>query len=161
MIERRDAADVKIYPGRDGSDGLRCDRAGPSQFSKLCDRVCDGRCFPALNRYALEPTPNIVLVGSMKAFRLYEGYFQTRLRNIWISGRPALTGVAILTSYPHVVLVETDVRPSPSILSSAKIRGPLSRAVHQQISDKWGVGTSYLRSRRLQRYRMKYVETNS
>jgi hypothetical protein len=81
-------------------------------FSSLYARVYNDRRFPALSRYALEPTPDIVLVGSSMAFRLYEGYFQTKLRNISISGGSPLTGLAILASYPslpHVVLVEMNV----------------------------------------------------
>jgi hypothetical protein len=45
-------------------------------------------------------------------FRLYETYFQTKLRNISTSGGSPLTGLAILASYPslpRVVLVETNV----------------------------------------------------
>jgi hypothetical protein len=81
-------------------------------FSSLYARVYDDRRFPALSRYALEPTPKIVLVGSSMTFRLYEGYFQTKLRNISISGGSPLTGLAVLGSYsslPRVVLVEMNV----------------------------------------------------
>lgn len=45
-------------------------------------------------------------------FRLYEGYFQTQLRNVSISGGSPLTGLAILASYPslpRVVLVEANI----------------------------------------------------
>jgi hypothetical protein len=81
-------------------------------FSSLYARVYDDRRFPALSRYALEPTPGIVLVGSSMTFRLYEGYFKTPLRNIATSGGSPLTGLAILASYPsvpQVVLVEMNV----------------------------------------------------
>jgi hypothetical protein len=81
-------------------------------FSSLYARVYDDRRFPALSRYALEPTPDIVLVGSSMTFRLYEDYFQTKLRNISISGGSPLTGLAIIASYaslPRVVLVETNI----------------------------------------------------
>src|ERR1700731_2422021 len=81
-------------------------------FSNLYARVYDDRRFPALSRYALEPTPNIALVGSSMTFRLYEGYFQTQLRNVSISGGSPLTGLAILASYPslpRVVLVEANI----------------------------------------------------
>jgi hypothetical protein len=81
-------------------------------FSSLYARVYDDRRFPALSRYALEPTPDIALVGSSMTARLYEGYFKTRLRNISTSGGSPLTGLAILASYPslpRVVLVETNM----------------------------------------------------
>lgn len=81
-------------------------------FSSLYARVYDDRRFPALSRYALEPTPDIVLVGSSMTFRLYEGYFQTQLRNISTSGGSPLTGLAVLASYPslpRVVLVEANI----------------------------------------------------
>ena len=81
-------------------------------FSALYARVYEDRRFPALSRYALEPTPNIVLVGSSMTSRLYEGYFKTPLRNIATSGGSPLTGLAIVASYPslpRVVLVETNV----------------------------------------------------
>jgi hypothetical protein len=81
-------------------------------FSSLYARVYDDRRFPALSRYALEPTPDIALVGSSMTARLYEGYFKTRLRNISTSGGSPLTGLAILASYtslPRIVLVETNM----------------------------------------------------
>jgi len=81
-------------------------------FSSLCARVYEDRRLPALSRYALEPTPSIVLVGSSMTFRLYEGYFKAPLRNIATSGGSPLTGLAILASYPslpHVVLVAMNV----------------------------------------------------
>jgi hypothetical protein len=85
-------------------------------FSSLYARVYDDRRFPTLSRYALEPIPNIVLVGSSMTFRLYEGYFQTGVRNISISGGSPLTGLAILESYPslpRVILVETNIMSRP------------------------------------------------
>jgi hypothetical protein len=81
-------------------------------FSALYARVYEDRRFPALSRYALEPTPNILLVGSSMTSRLYEGYFKTPLRNIATSGGSPLTGLAIVASYPslpRVVLVEMNV----------------------------------------------------
>ena len=81
-------------------------------FSSLYARVYDDRRFPALSRYALEPTPDIALVGSSMTARLYEGYFNTRLRNISTSGGSPLTGLAILASYPslpRVAFVEMNV----------------------------------------------------
>ena len=81
-------------------------------FSSLYPRIYDDRRFPALSRYALEPTPDIALVGSSMTFRIYERYFKTRLRNVSISGGSPLTGLAILASYPSVppiVLVETNI----------------------------------------------------
>jgi hypothetical protein len=89
-------------------------------FSSLYARVYDDRRFPALSRYALEPTPDIALVGSSMTARLYEGYFKTRLRNISTSGGSPLTGLAILASYPslpRVVLVETNMMSGQPNLS--------------------------------------------
>ena len=95
-------------------------------FSSLYARVYDDRRFPALSRYALEPTPDIVLIGSSMTFRLYEGYFQTKLRNISISGGSPLTGLAILASYPslpRVAFVEMNV---------------MSRQVDSDLVEKFG-----------------------
>jgi len=95
-------------------------------FSSLYPRVYDDRRFPALSRYALEPTPDIALVGSSMTFRIYERYFKTRLRNVSISGGSPLTGLAILASYssvPHVVLVETNI---------------MSRAAESDLIEKFG-----------------------
>ena len=81
-------------------------------FSNLYARIYDDRRFPALSRYALEPIPDIALVGSSMTARIHEGYFKTRLRNISTSGGSPLTGLAILASYPslpRVVLVETNM----------------------------------------------------
>ena len=94
--------------------------------SNLYARVYDDRRFPALSRYALERTPDIALVGSSMTFRLYEGYFKTRLRNMSISGGSPLTGLAILASYPslpRVVLVETNI---------------ISRKVESDLVEKFG-----------------------
>ena len=95
-------------------------------FSSLYARIYDDRRFPALSRYALEPTPDIVLVGSSMTFRIYEGYFKTALRNISISGGSPLTGLAILATYPsvpHIVLVETNI---------------MSRAPESELIEKFG-----------------------
>jgi hypothetical protein len=95
-------------------------------LSSLYPRVYDDRRFPALSRYALERTPDIALVGSSMTFRIYEGYFRTRLRNVSISGGSPLTGLAILASYPsvpHVVLVETNI---------------MSRAAESELIEKFG-----------------------
>ena len=69
---------------------------------------------------------DIALVGSSMTFRIYEGYFKTRLRNVSISGGSPLTGLAILASYPsvpHVVLVETNI---------------MSRAAESELIEKFG-----------------------
>jgi hypothetical protein len=81
-------------------------------FSSLYARIYEDRRFPALSRYALEPTPDIALVGSSMTARIREGYFKTRLRNISTSGGSPLTGLAILASYPslpRVAFVETNM----------------------------------------------------
>ena len=85
-------------------------------FSGLYAQVYLDRRFPGLSRYALERTPDIVLVGSSMTFRIYERFFQTPLRNIAISGGSPLTGLAILASYPtlpRVILVETNIMSRP------------------------------------------------
>jgi hypothetical protein len=81
-------------------------------YPQLYERILDDRRFPALSRYALEPTPDVALVGSSMIYRLYEGYFQTRLRNIAVGGRSPITGLAIVASYPSVpriIVVETNM----------------------------------------------------
>ena len=85
-------------------------------YSQLYARVYDDRRFPALSRYALEPTPEVALVGSSMIFRVYEGYFQTRLRNVAIGGGSPITGLAIIASYPtlpRIIVVETNILSRP------------------------------------------------
>lgn len=66
-----------------------------------------------LNRYANEPIPDVVLVGSSMSFRLKEEYFATpKLRNLSVAGGSPLTGLAIVanrSTIPRIVLVETNV----------------------------------------------------
>ncbi|MBR1148017.1 hypothetical protein [Bradyrhizobium sp. AUGA SZCCT0431] len=85
-------------------------------YPKLYARVLEDRRFPALSRYALEPVPDVALVGSSMMFRIYEGYFSTRLRNVAIGGGSPLTGLAIIASYPklpRVIVVETNILSRP------------------------------------------------
>ena len=85
-------------------------------YSQLYQRVYDDRRFPALSRYALEPTPEVALVGSSMISRVYEGYFQTRLRNVAIGGGSPITGLAIIASYPalpRIIVVETNILSRP------------------------------------------------
>ena len=85
-------------------------------YSQLYQRIYDDRRFPALSRYALEPTPEVALVGSSMMFRVYEGYFQTRLRNVAIGGGSPITGLAIIASYPvlpRIIVVETNILSRP------------------------------------------------
>jgi hypothetical protein len=85
-------------------------------YSQLYARVYDDRRFPALSRYALEPTPEVALVGSSMISRVYEGYFQTRLRNVAIGGGSPITGLAIIASYPalpRIIVVETNILSRP------------------------------------------------
>ena len=85
-------------------------------FPQLYARVLEDRRFPALSRYALEPVPEVALVGSSMMFRIYEGYFSTRLRNVSIGGGSPLTGLAIIASYPkvpRVIVVETNILSRP------------------------------------------------
>jgi hypothetical protein len=71
-----------------------------------------------LNRYAREPVPDVVLVGSSLAFRLKEEYFATRsLRNLALAGGSPVTGLEIVAnrpSLPRIVLVEANVLSRPT-----------------------------------------------
>jgi hypothetical protein len=66
-----------------------------------------------LNRYAQEPIPDIVLVGSSVTFRLSEPYFSTpRLRNLAIAGGSPMTGLEIVAArsrLPKLILVEANI----------------------------------------------------
>jgi hypothetical protein len=66
-----------------------------------------------LNRYAREPIPEIVLVGSSLTFRLKEEYFATRqIRNLALAGGSPVTGLEIVVNQPRLprlVLVEVNV----------------------------------------------------
>jgi hypothetical protein len=58
----------------------------------------------------------VAIVGSSMAFRLYEPYFRTPLRNLSIGGGSPLTGLAIMGSYktlPKLILVETNIMSRP------------------------------------------------
>ena len=66
-----------------------------------------------LNRYATEPIPDVVLVGSSLTFRLKEEYFATtKLRNLALAGGSPVTGLEIVANQPRlpkIILVETNV----------------------------------------------------
>lgn len=66
-----------------------------------------------LNRYASEPIPEIVLVGSSLTFRLKEELFATpRLRNLALAGGSPVTGLEIVANQsqlPKTILVETNI----------------------------------------------------
>ncbi|MCP4620660.1 MAG: hypothetical protein GY844_29995 [Bradyrhizobium sp.] len=99
-------------------------------FQSLYERVKLDRSYPALSRYAFERTPGIALVGSSMSFRLYEGYFDTPLRNLSIGGGSAATSLAIIDSYrsvPSLILVETNI---------------LSRPIDQQLVNAFGANPS-------------------
>ena len=70
-----------------------------------------------LNRYAREPVPDVVLVGSSLTFRLKEEYFATpRLRNLALAGGSPVTGLEIVANQPRLpklVLIETNVLSRP------------------------------------------------
>jgi hypothetical protein len=70
-----------------------------------------------LNRYAKEPAPKIVLVGSSLTFRLKEEYFATPgLRNLALAGGSPVTGLEIVVNQPRlpkIVLVEVNVLSRP------------------------------------------------
>jgi hypothetical protein len=65
------------------------------------------------NRYAREPIPDVVLVGSSLTFRLKEEYFATlRLRNLALAGGSPITGLEVVANQPRlpkIILVETNV----------------------------------------------------
>src|SRR6202022_4260808 len=71
-----------------------------------------------LNRYAKEPIPDVVLVGSSLTFRLKEEYFATpRLRNLALAGGSPITGLEIVANQPRlprIVLVEANVLSRPT-----------------------------------------------
>src|ERR1700712_6103237 len=79
-----------------------------------------------LNRYAREPIPDIVLVGSSLTFRLKEEYFVTPgLRNLALAGGSPLTGLEIVANQPRLprlILIEANV---------------LSRAADQTIVERY------------------------
>lgn len=74
-----------------------------------------------LNRYAREPVPDVVLVGSSLTYRLSEPYFSTaRLRNLALAGGSPLTGLEIVagrSQLPKLILVETNVWSRPPDLT--------------------------------------------
>jgi hypothetical protein len=71
-----------------------------------------------LNRYAREPTPDVVLVGTSLTFRLAEEYFATpRLRNLALAGGSPLTALEIVARQqrlPGIVLVEANILSRPT-----------------------------------------------
>ncbi len=71
-----------------------------------------------LNRYAREPIPEAVLVGSSLTFRLKEEYFTTpRLRNLALAGGSPVTGLEIVANQlrlPKLILVEANVLSRPT-----------------------------------------------
>ena len=71
-----------------------------------------------LNRYAKEPIPDIVLVGSSLSFRLKEEYFATpRVRNLALAGGSPVTGLEIVVNQqrlPKLVLIEANVLSRPT-----------------------------------------------
>jgi hypothetical protein len=82
----------------------------------LYERVRLDRSFPALSRYAFERTPRIAIVGSSMSFRIYEGYFDTPLRNLSIGGGSSATGLAIISGFrpvPPIIIVETNILSRP------------------------------------------------
>jgi hypothetical protein len=71
-----------------------------------------------LNRYAREPTPEMVLVGSSLTFRLKEEYFATPgVRNLALAGGSPVTGLEIVANQPRlpkIILVEANVLSRPT-----------------------------------------------
>ncbi|WP_234683134.1 hypothetical protein [Bradyrhizobium monzae] len=66
-----------------------------------------------LDRYAREPTPDIVLVGSSVMWRLKEEYFSLpQVRNLALAGGTPVTSMEILAgrrNLPKLILIETNV----------------------------------------------------
>lgn len=66
-----------------------------------------------LNRYMMEPIPDVVLVGSSLTFRLKEEYFELpSVRNLALAGGSPLTGLEIVAAQPRlpkIILVEMNV----------------------------------------------------
>jgi hypothetical protein len=75
-----------------------------------------------LNRYAHEPIPDIVLVGSSLTVRLKEEYFTVPyLRNLGLGGGSPITGLEIVAnqaSIPRLILIEANLlfRPPDAAL---------------------------------------------
>jgi hypothetical protein len=71
-----------------------------------------------LNRYAKEPVPDVVLVGSSLTFRLKEEYFVTpRVRNLALAGGSPVTGLEIVANQPRLprlILIEVNVLSRPT-----------------------------------------------
>ncbi|MGH6710632.1 MAG: hypothetical protein ACREEK_16855 [Bradyrhizobium sp.] len=69
--------------------------------------------FLTFNRYAQEPIPDVVLVGSSITNRLSESYFSTpKLRNLALAGGSPVTGLEIVAArsqLPKLILVEANV----------------------------------------------------
>ena len=90
------------WPPPGSATGCSCRRRRPATASLI-----------TLNRYATEPIPDVVLVGSSLTFRLKEEYFATpRLRNLALAGGSPVTGLEIVANQPRlpkIILVETNV----------------------------------------------------
>ena len=71
-----------------------------------------------LNRYAKEPIPDVVLVGSSLTFRLKEEYFATPMvRNLALAGGSPVTGLEIVANQPRlpgIILVEANILSRPA-----------------------------------------------
>ena len=92
-----------------------------------------------LNRYANEPIPDVVLVGSSLTFRLKEEYFATPDFEIWrLPEVPPVTGLEIVANQPRlprIVLVEANVL-------SRRDRYCFSREVFEERQRRAGVSSS-------------------
>jgi hypothetical protein len=92
---------------------LACGIATAWFGNRLTQTATTTRDGSQLNRYAQEPIPDVVLVGSSVTFRLSEPYFSTpRLRNLAIAGGSPMTGLAIVVArsqLPKLILVEANV----------------------------------------------------
>jgi hypothetical protein len=97
----------------------------------------------ALDRYAKDQSAAIVLIGSSMTVRLREEFFAEHdLRNLAIGGGSALSGLAIIASYPKLpalILIETNV---------------LSRGINPELVQKYaydfaGARTAFARPVRL------------
>jgi hypothetical protein len=70
-----------------------------------------------LNRFADEPIPDVVLVGSSLTFRLKEEYFPVPyLRNLGLGGGSPITGLEIVANQerlPKLILIEANLLSRP------------------------------------------------
>ena len=89
-----------------------CDRLVRHGLQLPATTTRDGTLI-TLNRYAKEPIPDVVLVGSSLTFRLKEEYFATSRLAIWrlpeVPRSPGWRSWRTNRAFPNIVLVEANV----------------------------------------------------